>query len=378
MARKIVLAFDSFKGSLSSMEAAEAAREAIAAIYPECIVETVTIADGGEGTAGVIAGCIGEEASRIDCRVANPLSQPVEASYFIAGDTAIIEMAAASGLTLIASHERNPMLTTTLGTGQLIADALDRGCRNFLLGIGGSATNDAAMGALSALGFRFIDAGGSVLEPIGKNLAEVASIDRSHIDARLEKCRFTVACDVNSPFFGKDGAAHVFAPQKGADPTCVEMLDFGLRNFANVLLRTTGIDIATVRGAGAAGGMGGTMMALLGASLRQGIEIVLDLVHFDSKIADADLIITGEGAIDSQSGMGKVLTGIVGRARRLNIPVVALAGSVSDVRRLNECGLRAVFCIQSRPISLAEAMLPHTARHGIAETTSQILRLLDY
>lgn len=374
---KIVLAFDSFKGSLTSIRAAEAAAKAIHAVLPDCKIATVQIADGGEGTVDAICAGSGLKSTRIECNVHDPLMRAISTYYEILSDgTAIIETASASGLTLLSPDERNPMLTTTFGTGEQILDALNRGCRKFLIGLGGSATNDAAMGILAALGYRFVDASGHELAPTGENLAKAEKIVTINADNRLAECSFTLACDVESPFCGNLGAAHIFAPQKGATTEQVDMLDNGLRHFAQLLKATFHTDITATAGAGAAGGIGGTLCAALGARLCRGIDIVLDYADFDNAIADADLILTGEGSIDEQSGMGKAISGILSRANRQHVPVVALAGCVNGVEKLNELGLKATFSIQQRPISLNDAINAKTAAKGIYSVTTQILKLL--
>ncbi len=374
---KIVLAFDSFKGSLTSIEAAEAAAKAIHNVMPDCKVTTVQIADGGEGTVDAICAGGNLKPARIECDVHDPLMRTISTYYEILSDgTAIIETAAASGLTLLSPDERNPMLTTTFGTGEQIRDALNRGCRKFLMGLGGSATNDAAMGILAALGYGFADASGRELAPTGDNLAKTEKIITTSADSRLAECSFTLACDVENPFCGSLGAAHIFAPQKGATPAQAEMLDNGMRHFAQLLKTTFHTDIAASAGAGAAGGIGGTLCAALGARLCRGIDIVLDYADFDNAIADADLIITGEGSIDEQSGMGKAISGILSRANRQHVPVVALAGCVNGAEKLNELGLKAVFSIQQRPISLIDAMNTMTTAECIYSVTTQMLKLL--
>ena len=374
---KIVLAFDSFKGSLTSIRAAEAAAKAIHAVLPDCKIATVQIADGGEGTVDAICAGSGLKSTRIECNVHDPLMRAISTYYEILSDgTAIIETASASGLTLLSPDEQNPMLTTTFGTGEQILDALNRGCRKFLIGLGGSATNDAAMGILAALGYRFVDASGHELAPTGENLAKAEKIVTINADNRLAECSFTLACDVESPFCGKLGAARIFAPQKGATMEQVDMLDNGLRHFALLLKATFHTDITATAGAGAAGGIGGTLCAALGARLCRGIDIVLDYADFDNAIADADLILTGEGSIDEQSGMGKAISGILSRANRQRVPVVALAGCVNGVEKLNELGLKATFSIQQRPISLNDAINAKTAAKGIYSVTTQILKLL--
>ena len=374
---KIVLAFDSFKGSLTSTEAAASAANAIHTVLPDCEVATVQIADGGEGTVDAICASRGLKSERIGCSVCDPLMRRISTYYEILTDgTAIIETASASGLTLLSTDERNPMLTSSFGTGQQILDAMNRGCRKFLIGLGGSATNDAAMGILAALGYRFADASGCELAPTGENLDKTERIITHNADKRLAECLFTLACDVENPFCGDLGAAHIFAPQKGATPAQVDMLDNGLRHFAKIIEATFHTDITATAGAGAAGGIGGTLCAALGARMCRGIDIVLDYADFDNVIADADLILTGEGSIDEQSWMGKAISGILNRANRKRVPVVALAGCVNGVEKLNELGLKAVFSIQQRPISTKDAMNAHTAAKCLYSATTQILKLL--
>lgn len=376
--KKIVLAFDSFKGSLTSMQAADAATRGIYTELPDCNVVKLTISDGGEGFTDALATAVGGNRQEITCSVTDPLCRPISAKYNILnGDTAIIETAAASGLTLLAPSERNPMITTSLGTGLMIADAINRGCRKFILGLGGSATNDAAMGILNALGYNFLDSKGYPLKPIGENLARVAEINCDDTLPALHECNFTLACDVTSPFYGPTGAAHVYAPQKGADPKQVEALDAGLQNFAKILSNRFGCDITATPGAGAAGGIGGSLLAILNAQIKHGIDIVLDYLQFDAQIADADLVITGEGAIDSQSSAGKAVCGVIARASQANVPVVALGGSVSAPDYLLGLGATAVLPIHSGPIDLATAMRPNIAAQGIASTLRQVIRLLN-
>lgn len=375
--RKIVLAFDSFKGCMTSLQVADAAKRAILDNCPQCDVRVVNIADGGEGTVDAICSNLAGRVQTVTCRTYDPLMRPMKASYSIADKkTAIIETASAAGLTLIPDSERNPERTTSYGVGRMIADAIDRGCREFIVGLGGSATNDAATGILAALGYEFLDDAGTALEPIGANLGKITRIETERADRRLKECRFTLACDVENPFCGTAGAAYVYAPQKGADEAMTERLDSGLASFAKVLSRTFGCDVADRKGAGAAGGIGGTLIAALGATMCRGIDIVLDLADFDRIITDADLVMTGEGAIDEQSAMGKTISGILRRTQPRGVRVVALAGKVSNVEQLNALGLSAVFSIQQQPMPLAEAMNPMTASKGVYSVTSQILKLL--
>ena len=379
--RKVILAIDSFKGCLSSKEAETAAAQGIRHAFPTCEIICLPVADGGEGMQRVLTEALNGQEIRLSAH--DPLMQMRQTAYGLSGDgtTAFIEMAAISGLPLVPLRQRNPSLTTTYGTGELIKDALNRGCRRFVIGLGGSATNDAGLGMLQALGFRFRDRYGNELgkaQPMcGQLLNEIAFIDSSTALPALREARFTAACDVCNPFFGPEGAACVFAPQKGADPEMVAALDKGLQHLAQVIWQTTGRDIATLPGAGAAGGMGGTLSALLNAELKPGIDLLLDLTDFDKLIEGADLIITGEGKSDRQTVMGKVPSGILKRARRQGIPVILVSGSIEDADILNQAGFRAAFSITPAPMSLEEAMRPSTACRNIMQTVEQICRIWD-
>lgn len=379
--RKVILAIDSFKGCLSSKEAETAAAQGIRHAFPTCEIICLPVADGGEGMQRVLTEALNGQEIRLSAH--DPLMQMRQTAYGLSGDgtTAFIEMAAISGLPLVPLRQRNPSLTTTYGTGELIKDALNRGCRRFVIGLGGSATNDAGLGMLQALGFRFRDRYGNELgkaQPMcGQLLSEIAFIDFSTALPALCEARFTAACDVCNPFFGPEGAACVFAPQKGADPEMVAALDKGLQHLAQVIRQTTGHDIATLPGAGAAGGMGGTLSALLNAELKPGIDLLLDLTDFDKLIEGADLIITGEGKSDRQTVMGKVPSGILKRARRQGIPVILVSGSIEDADILNQAGFRAAFSITPAPMSLEEAMRPSTACQNIMQTVGQICRIWD-
>lgn len=325
---KIVVASDSFKGSLTSAQVAEAVRKGIVEVMPECDVCTVSVADGGEGTVEALVDSLGGEF--VELEVAGPMMEPVVARYAVLDDreTAVLEMSSASGLFLVQKSIRNPLIATTLGTGHMVCDALGRGCRKFLVGIGGSATNDGGMGMLEALGFRFLDKDGVELRGCGESLARVEKIDVSGVPAEVYESEFIVACDVDTPFCGADGAAQVFAPQKGADAQMVDELDGGMRHFAEVVLAATGVDVSDMPGAGAAGGLGGAFVAFLGARLERGVEMVLDTVGFDGLLDGADLVITGEGRIDSQTFKGKTPYGVAKRAAKFGIPVWAIGGSV--------------------------------------------------
>lgn len=374
MYSKIVVASDSFKGSLSSLEVADAAAKAINECIPGCCVEKVEVADGGEGTMEALHRTLG--GVKVAVEVCDPLGRSITASYVKLADgvTAVLEMAVASGLPLLAPQERNPMKTSTYGTGQLIADALRKGCRKFLIGIGGSATNDAGMGMLEALGVRFLDAEGNLLHGSGESLEKVEDIDLSGVCAGLAESEFIIACDVDAPLYGPKGAACVFAPQKGADAEMVAMLNDGLEHFSSVVKRVTGKDVSDIPGAGAAGGLGGGFVAFLPARLERGIEMVLDAISFDERIRGASLIITGEGRVDFQTLTGKTPYGILKRARRQGIPVVAIGGSVVlGEKETSEAGFAGVYAVTPSDMPLEEAMKPETAVRNIYDTVKNIL-----
>ena len=376
--KKIVIASDSFKGSLSSAEVAACGERAVHRLFPDCEVVQLPVADGGEGTVETLTAALGGQS--VATVVHDPLGRLITARYgWIAQtQTALIEMATASGLPLLQPAERNPWLTSTYGTGELIRDALERGCRKFLIAIGGSATNDGGMGLLQALGFRFLDAEGQELPGCGGSLSQIQQIDTSGALAALTECEFTVACDVSNPLYGAEGAAYVFAPQKGADSEMVKALDQGLRHFAQLIHTTQGITIDHLPGAGAAGGLGGGLVAFLKAHLTPGIEMVLDALQFDRQITGADLIFTGEGKLDAQTCMGKTPLGVLRRAQRQGIPVIALGGAVEASEALNQCGFLAVLPIQPYPTSLAKAMESIFAQQNIERTITQVLRLVHY
>lgn len=374
--RKIVLAFDSFKGSVTSLDITESLTRVIHEEWPTCEICSLPIADGGEGTLQAVERCT--PLTRHTRRVHGPLMEWVEASYGITEDgTAVIEMAEASGLPLVPVDRRNPMETTTLGTGELIADALTRGCRKFIIGLGGSATNDAGIGVMQALGVRFLDEEGEELTPVGKNLERIVRIDQSKVRPELKDSEFTLACDVTNPFYGSLGAAAVFAPQKGATPEQVLSLDRGMQSFAKVLEQETGRFIVLTPGAGAAGGLGGGLMAFLNCIPKSGIDIILDLKHFDEILEGADVVLTGEGKIDNQIEMGKALYGVLKRAQLGQVPVIALGGAVEYVDRLNQLGFTAVFSIQPAPVSIAQAMQKEFTLNNLNDTALQVLRVLD-
>ena len=386
MIRKIVIACDSFKGCLSSEEVALAAADGVRRVHPECSVEKVAVADGGEGTASVLMKAIGGRTVSAD--VSDPLGRQITAEYGIADMktadgstgvmTAIIEMAQASGLTLLTENERNPLYTSTFGTGEIILDALGKGCRRFLIGIGGSATNDGGTGMLEALGVRFLDSTGNVITGCcGKRLSEIASIDDSDLSAEAKESTFVIACDVTTPFCGEDGATRIFAPQKGASAEDISMLESGMISLNEIIREKKGIDLGKTEGAGAAGGIGGAFKAFMNARLTKGVDMVLDSIGFNNIIKDADLVITGEGRIDSQSSKGKLILGVLNRAERFNVPVIAIGGIIDDPA--SEGNFKGMYAIGPRPqdeSDLRNAMRPEVAAKNISETVSKALEEL--
>lgn len=369
---KIVIASDSFKGSMSSLDVATAASAGVIEVYPDSEIVSVNVADGGEGTVEAIVDALGGEIVKV--QVSDPLGRKIETSYGIAGETAILEMAAASGLPLLTAEERNPWATSTLGTGEMIMDAIARGCRKFLVGIGGSATNDAGVGMLQAMGFRFYDAKGELItQGCGGMLGSIARIDDSLVSAAVKESQFTVACDVDTPFCGPEGAAPVFAPQKGADAEMVKRLDEGMASFAKVITEKYAIDIVPVAGAGAAGGMGGAFRAFLGATLKKGIDMVLDAIDFDTTIQGANLVITGEGKVDFQTAKGKTAAGVLNRAKQQHIPVVAIGGCVEMCDSLVQMVFAGIYPILEEKVPLEIAMQRDFAMNNVRKTVARIV-----
>ena len=370
--KKIVVASDSFKGSLSSVDVALSAEKGVKEVFPACDVVKINVADGGEGTVDAVVEALNGKKVRIN--VSNPIGAPVEAEYGVAGDTAIIEMAAASGLPLLTPEQRNPWVTSTYGTGEMILDALNRGCSKFLVGIGGSATNDAGTGMLQALGFRFYDNNGALIEDCcGGRLGDIARIDDGAVSDAVRNAVFTVACDVDTPFCGKEGAAYVFAPQKGADTDMVRRLDEGMASFAEVVNAKYNLDIVPIEGAGAAGGMGGAFRAFLNATLKKGIDMVLDAISFDAMIAGADLVVTGEGKVDFQTAKGKTAAGVLARAKRVGIPVVAIGGCVEMCDSLEQMGFAGIYPILEEKVPLEIAMEHDFASANVTRTITRVL-----
>ncbi|MBP3520563.1 MAG: glycerate kinase [Oscillospiraceae bacterium] len=370
---KIVIAPDSFKGSLSSVEVVTFVEAAIRAVDKDAEIVRLPIADGGEGTVEAFRLSVGGEADTET--VTGPLGQKVQASYCILPDgTAVIEMAQASGLTLLREEELDPVRATTYGTGELIRHALDRGCRQFIIGIGGSATNDGGAGMARALGARFLDRAGRELPPGGGALDRLDRIDCDGLDRRLYESRFLVASDVSNVLCGPEGATAVYGPQKGVTPQLMDKLDGALANYARVIRDQLGIDVADRPAAGAAGGLGAGLMAFCRAQVRPGIDIVLDAARFEEALEGADLVITGEGRVDGQSAQGKVPFGVATRVKRFGpIPVVALAGCIGEgAERLYDCGVDAIVPISDGSLTVKESM----ARAGelVKKTAEKLIR----
>ncbi len=354
---KIVIAPDSYKESLSALQVAAEIENGFRAIFPDAQYVKLPVADGGEGTVEAMVAATQGKIVRL--RVTGPLGEPVEAFYGLSGDEscAFIEMAAASGLELVPAARRDPRVTTSWGTGELIRNALDRGVQHFIIGIGGSATNDGGAGMVQALGARLLNQHGEQIGYGGSALTTLERIDISALDARLQQCRFEVACDVTNPLTGEEGASAIFGPQKGATPELVAELDAALAHYAAVIQRDLDIDVLHIPGGGAAGGMGAALHAFCQAELRRGIEIVTEALGLDDLVKDATLVITGEGRIDSQTIHGKVPIGVAKVAKRYNKPVIGIAGSLTaDVGVVHQHGIDAVFSVIYSICTLEEAL----------------------
>ena len=370
----VVLIPDSFKGTLSSRQVCRVMEQAILRRAPGVRVLSLPVADGGEGTVEAFLTALGGQ--RVEAAAAGPLGLAHTGFYgLLPGGTAVVEMAACAGLPL-AGPDNDPEKTTTFGVGQLFLDALDKGARHFLVGLGGSATNDGGCGCAAACGARFYTAGGEAFVPTGGTLKDIARMDLSGMDWRLRDCTFTVLCDIDNPLCGENGAAAVFAPQKGADGAMVQRLDRGLGHLAELWRRDLGLDLRELPGGGAAGGMGAGMAAFFGGVLRPGIDLLLDAVDFDRLAKDADLIFTGEGCLDGQTLRGKAVSGVARRAKALGVPVVAVVGgSRGCLDALYDLGLTAAFSINRLPQTLQDSA-PHAAQN-LAFTMENILRLLE-
>ncbi len=372
--RKIVIAADSFKGTMSSLEVCRLIAASFNRILPEVETIQIPIADGGEGTVDSFLAALG--GFKATAQVQDPLGRTIEAVYGVLpdGKTAVIEVAAASGLPLVAGEE-NPLLTSTYGTGQLILDALERGCKRIIVGLGGSATNDGGVGMAAAWGIRFLDRSDKPIPLNGQGLGRLHRIEMGGKDKRLDSCEILVASDVDNPLYGKRGAAHVFARQKGADPETVLRLDENLRHYSEVLIRELGANVSHYPGAGAAGGLGAAFLAFSRAELKSGIDIILDVARFDELIAAADLIITGEGKLDGQTLHGKVPFGVAQRAKKQEIPVIAVVGDVGEgAEKMYEQGIDAIFSTNRVAVPFSEAK--KRSKQDLTAASADLARLL--
>ncbi len=373
-APKIVVAPDSYKGSLTAEDVAEAMTAGIRAAYPFARIEEIPLGDGGEGSAKAIARAL--NADRVTVNTRDPLMREIEADYYVADDgaIAIIEIAAAAGLTLLKEEERDASATTSYGVGVMISNALGRGCNKILICLGGSATNDGGTGMLQGLGCKFLDAEGRELLGCGGNLSKIAAIDNKDLDRRVSSAWFIGICDVDSPFCGPEGASMIFGPQKGATREIAKALDSGMKHLAGLIAENGGKDIMALRHAGAAGGIGGAMAAYLNASLENGAEKILDIIDFDRRIKGAEFVITGEGHIDRQTLMGKAPYGILKRCQAGKIPVVATGGAVSNREELSHAGFEDILAVTPEHMPVDVAMKPENARRNIRNAITHYLK----
>ena len=372
----ILIAPDSFKDSLSAMEVCNNIEKGIIRVFPQAKIKKIPLADGGEGTVDALVQAT--NGKKIQATVHDPLFRKITATYGILGDekTAVIEMAAASGIELLNEMERNPWITSTLGTGELMKDALDKGCRKFIVGIGGSATNDGGTGMAVALGARFIDTSGNEMAGTGENLGKINKIDLNNLDSRINECSISVACDVTNPLYGQQGAACVYSPQKGADTKMVKKLDQNLQHFGQLIEKQLRKKVSLMPGAGAAGGLGAGLHAFLNATLEPGFKIIKNTLNLDDIMPWADVIITGEGKIDNQTRFGKTPHGVAMVAKQKKIPVIALAGTLGDgYEELYKHHFHAIFSILDKPMQLNEAL--ENAPKLLEQTTETIMRMFN-
>lgn len=374
---KVVVAIDSFKGSLSSIEAGQAVKAGVLAAHPDANVIIKPLADGGEGTTDAFIEGLGGQ--RIDLTVTGPMGSPVSCYYgYLEKDkTAIIEMASASGITLVPAHQKNPLTASTRGVGEMIIHALEKGCRHFIIGIGGSATNDAGIGMLKALGYSFLDEQGFDVGEGAQALGKVASIDAKNRHPLLDDCQFRIACDVTNPLCGENGATYIYGPQKGVTEAQKESLDQDMAHFADVTETTLNCAYKNYPGAGAAGGLGFAFLSYLHASLSPGVELILDAINLSDALNGADIVVTGEGQLDRQTAMGKAPVGVAKLAKAHGAKVLAFSGSVTkEAVACNQAGIDAFFPILRRIVTLEEAMDPSTARSNMTASVEQVFRLL--
>lgn len=376
---KITIAIDSFKGSLSTLEAGNAAAEGIKRVYPDAQTVIFPIADGGEGTVEAIIYATKGEMHTVT--VSDPLGRKIKANYGLIPErkTAIIEMSSAAGITLVSDSERDPMNTTTYGVGEMILDAIKQGCRSFVVGIGGSATNDGGVGMLSALGYEFLDKDGKEIPFGAKGLEKLCSIRTEKAEAALCDCSFRIACDVTNPLCGENGCSAVYGPQKGATAENIPLMDSWLYHYAKLSKNANPNADPSYPGSGAAGGMGFAFMSYLGGKLTSGINLVMSETGIEEHIKDSDLVITGEGRLDGQSVNGKAPVGVAFLAKKYGKPVIAFSGCTrDDAGILNEHGIDAFFPIVKAPCTLAEAMDKKNAKRNLADTAEQVMRTVKF
>lgn len=370
---KIILAPDSFKGSLGAIEVANALDRGVKKAFKEAETVLLPVGDGGEGTMETLVAATGGEIRKVS--VTGPMNNQVSAAYGILGDgkTCVIEMASASGLHLVSEEKLSPLLATTFGTGELIRRALDDGFSSFIIGLGGSATNDGGAGMLQALGLKILDSQGKDIGPGGGELGKVERLEFNALDKRINSSKFVIASDVQNPMVGPNGASFIFGPQKGANPKEVELLDQNMTEWANRIFNCTGMKLHNKPGAGAAGGIGGALQAFFPAEMKSGVDVVLDYIKLDEQLEDADLVITGEGKVDSQTIFGKTPLGVAQRAKSKNVPTIIIAGSVgSGVEELHHCGVVSIHSIVNNPMTLKEAI--ENTDHLLEISTEQVVR----
>ncbi len=373
---KVLIAIDSFKGSLSSLDAGLAIKEGIQDVFQDAEIVTLPLADGGEGTVEAIVHA--KQGEIMEKEVTGPLGEKIQATYGRIGkDSAVIEVASACGLPLVSDEKKNPAFTTTFGVGELILDGIDKGCREFTIGLGGSSTNDAGLGMLQALGFSFLDERNKEVGLGGIELHKIRTIDVSRVNPRLKECTFKVACDVHNPLYGENGASSVFGPQKGATPEMVMELDAGLKHFAELTYDQLNRDIQRIPGAGAAGGLGAAFAGFLNGKLLSGAELLLETMDVETQLENTDFVITGEGRLDGQTSMGKTPLGVAKMAAKHNIPVIALAGGVTrQASVLNDLGITSYFSIINEPMTLDRAMETEITFTNLRLAAEQIFRLI--
>lgn len=374
---KAIIGMDSFKGSLSSVDANQAVVIGIKQVFPDAVVKSFAMADGGEGTVETLVD--GMNGSLVEVSVTGPLGTPIKASYGLIEDEdlAIVEVASACGLTLLSEDKLNPLVTTTFGVGELINHAFNAGARKFIIGLGGSSTNDGGVGMLQAMGYEFMDVEGNEIAFGGGFLSSIDSIRKTVESEKFKDCEFRVACDVSNVLYGAQGASYIFGPQKGADSDMLKALDAGLKHYADFTSKEMGIEISTIEGGGAAGGLGAAFHGYLNGRLESGVELIMDVLGVESEMNNADLVITGEGRIDAQTSMGKVPAGMAGLAVKYDVPIIAVGGSLTDdAYKLNHHGINAVFSIQNEPLSIEEAMNSKRTRANIEKNVEQIMKVL--